>query len=561
MLAGKSEAALELLGEAAELAPHFPYAYLLRGELLLRGGAYAQAVEYLEDALEQDRNLTGALLPLARANRALGREAEAFQILRRAEVALPWNEEIPELRVAWEKESPHLVARQEAEGARRRLVAVPPVVDAELQDLEAIPRLRVGLAEGLNSLYIKVGGEFVVLESAPGLGELEPEERLGALQPYLEKPPLFAGEAGRVIEVTYQDGRIILLDQEEEPLLISPAPLRLIYREPGRTTTLFDLTYGEGQFFGGREDRSYRGVLEIIPGSEDGFTLVNELNVEEYLYSVVPSEMPAYWPKEALKAQAVAARSYTLHRRRRYRSRGFDLLSSVASAHYSGVTGEHPRTTEAVRETRGELLITKGRILDAVYSANSAGYTESSESVWGSPTPLVAVSDPLLPPLDRPRTPLTLYSWLLDRPESYSSKERFSSPSAYRWKILVPRQEIERRLARRGQSVGTVQAVFPGPRGITGRVESVTIRGSEGETRILRDAVRSALGGLRSNLFVAAPRLDADGVPQDFLFEGAGWGHGVGMCQSGAAGMAEAGQTHSEILGHYYPESELEKEY
>lgn len=103
--------------------------------------------------------------------------------------------------------------------------------------------------------------------------------------------------------------------------------------------------------------------------------------------------------------------------------------------------------------------------------------------------------------------------------------------------------------------------MVPGPRGVTGRVESVTITGSRGETTVLRDAIRSALGGLRSNLFISAPQLNENGVAEAFLFEGAGWGHGVGMCQSGAAGMAEAGYEYTEVLGHYYPESDIEKRY
>ncbi|MFW6338015.1 MAG: SpoIID/LytB domain-containing protein [Alkalispirochaetaceae bacterium] len=561
MLSGESQVALDRFTEAERLQPHLPYASLFRGELLLRRGEYNEAVRELEGALVEDRNLTGALLPLARAKRALGEEEEAYRLLRRAEVALPWNREISELREQWEREFPRLAARREAEAEERRAIAVPPVVEPEPVAVESIPRLRVGLAEGLSSLFIKTGGAFTVIESDPDLALLEPEDREAALGHYLEKPPLLTGEGGQILEVSARGGDIALLDESGETVLVSPVPLRLRYREPGRTTTLFDLTYGEGQFFGGREDRSYRGAMEILPGPGGAFTVVNELNVEEYLYSVVPSEMPAFWPEEALEAQAVAARSYTLHRRDRYRRRGFDLVSSVASAHYRGVTGEHPRTTAAVRETRGELLVTNGQILDAVYSANSAGYTESSESVWGSATPLVAVSDPLLPPIEDPRSPLSLYAWLLSRPESYSSRGRFSSESAYRWRILVPREEIERRLKERGQSVGTVKRIIPGRRGVTGRVESVTITGSEGETTIHRDAIRSALGGLRSNLFLSAPRLDASGAAEAFLFEGAGWGHGVGMCQSGAAGMAEAGQTHGEVLRHYYPESELEIAY
>lgn len=561
MLTGDTSRARERFAAAAAIEPHFPYAYLFQGEMSLRDRSYEEAVSLIEKALSQDRNLTGALLPLARAKAALGEEQEAYRLASRAELARPWSDTIAAFRVELEAEHPPLVARREAARAERRARAVPPVVTVELTDRETIPRVRVGLAEGVRSLFIKTGGSYALFESAEELASAPPEERARLLAPYLEKPPLLSGSAGEILEVEFREGRLYILDEEGATRLISPAPLRLIYEDPRHTTTIFDLTYGEGQFFAGREDRSYRGDLELLPRDDGSFTVINGLNVEEYLYSVVPSEMPAFWPEEALQAQAVAARSYTLHRRNRYRSRGFDLLSSVASAHYSGVTGEHPRTTAAVRATRGEVLVTSGRILDAVYSANSAGYTESSESVWGSVTPLVAVSDHLLPPLTKPRPPAELYSWLIRRPASYSSRERYSSPSAYRWKLLVPREEIESRLRDRGLEVGTITGLFPGARGVTGRVESVTIVGSARAATVERDAIRSALGGLRSNLFMVTPKVAPDGGVEAFIFEGAGWGHGVGMCQSGAAGMADAGFSHGAILGHYYPRSELRERY
>ena len=235
--------------------------------------------------------------------------------------------------------------------------------------------------------------------------------------------------------------------------------------------------------------------------------MINRLSVEEYLYSVVPSEMPAWWPAAALEAQAIAARSYTLYPRNRFAERGFDLLSSVTSAYYPGVTNEHPRTTTAVDATRGRVLQDGSRPLDAVYSANHAGYAEAAGSVWGWPNSLVVTSDPLLPALETYRSPAEVYQWLITRPDSYSGRPPYAGRSSYRWNLLVPRETIEQRLADSGQPVGTVTRIAPGPRGITGRVESVTIYGSRGETEVRRDAIRSRLGGLRSNLFVVSAYL------------------------------------------------------
>ncbi len=559
-LDGDAERAEELLLSLADGTTHMPYAYLLLGLIARERREWEQTVEWLTIARRQEPNLTAAFVPLAEARFALGEEADAVALLRRAEIALPWNDAIPNLRARWERQRPELVTRQAEETERRREIAEPPTVEVVLEERETIPRLRVGLAESLSSVYLKTGGDFQMFETPADLVFRSSEERLAALRSALGDEPAATGAGGAILRVLSDGQRVIVEDESGSRIAAGDGPLRLVYDDPGHTTIVFDLAFGAGQFSAGREDRSYRGHIEILPRG-NSFTLVNDLNVEEYLYSVVPSEMPSYWPTQALKAQAIAARSYTLHRRTRFHDRGFDLVSSVASAFYRGVTGEHPLTTRAVRSTRGVVLADGEGTLDAVYSANSAGYTESSESVWGHRTSLVAVSDPLLPPLETRRRPSELYGWIASRPQSHSGDRQYASASAYRWQLLVPRQTIERRLATAGYDVGTVRVVLPGERGITGRVEWVRIEGSRGEAVVRRDVIRSRLGGLRSNLFTVSPLLGEDRAAEYFLFEGAGWGHGVGMDQTGAAGMAGAGYSAEEILAHYYPLNALRVDY
>ncbi|MFW5827853.1 MAG: SpoIID/LytB domain-containing protein, partial [Alkalispirochaeta sp.] len=453
----------------------------------------------------------------------------------------------------WEDRRPSLTADSDARDAARRAAATPPQVAAAPDEYEDSEVIRVGLVENLETVYLKTGGPFL----------------LTADEDVVHESPDDAGTV--VLEVNSHGDEMTVAVEDGETLYRGNDTLRVGYKDRTYTTTIFDMTYGHGQFSSGREDRSYRGEIEIVPRGEV-FTVVNRLPVEEYLYSVVPSEMPAWWPGAALEAQTIAARSYTLYPRNRYDDRGFDLLSSVTSAYYPGVTNEHDRTTEAVEATRGLVLQDGSRPLDAVYSANHAGYAEAAGSVWGWPNSLVATSDPLLPELEPERSPDTVYQWLVSRPDSYSGRLPYAGRSSYRWKLLVPRNAIEQRLADSDQSVGTIEAIIPGRRGITGRVESVTIRGSEGETEVRRDAIRSRLGGLRSNLFVVSPyrgpSLDTatgdspepgerSAAPEYFYFQGAGWGHGVGLDQTGAANMAEAGFDAETILNHYYPRNEV----
>jgi stage II sporulation protein D len=573
-------AVADLFAAAIAAAPrgHYPYAYFFLGLMDAAVGDWSAAQSDYEQALSQDANLTEVFVPLARALWQQGAYREAWDRLERARIAIPWDPEIPLLLAAWEGQRPEITAGGEERAAARRAAATPPRVAIAPEAHEEVPILRVGLVENLRSVFLKTGGPFTVEEVDSGTIVFEDNLSPGAVMHAVTSP-----------------GGVTLAVEGIGEVYRGSSAVRLGHHDRSYTTTIFDLTYGHGQFSAGREDRSYRGEIELLPRNGT-ITVVNRLSVEEYLYSVVPSEMPAWWPEEALAAQAIAARSYTLYPRNRFADRGFDLLSSVASAYYPGATNEHPRTTAAIDATRGLVLRDGGRPLDAVYSANSAGYGEAAGSVWGWPNSLVETSDPLLPPLEANRSPATVYHWITSRPDSYAARPPFSAMSSYRWELLVSARTIETRLAAAGQTVGTVLAIHPGPRGITGRVESVRVVGTEGETVVRRDAIRSRLGGLRSNLFVVSPYLGpgmnravseslgdataaaestarpadagsdspnaSDGglpprAPSYFFFQGAGWGHGVGMCQTGAAGMADAGFGAREILAQYYPRNEV----
>jgi SpoIID/LytB domain protein len=206
------------------------------------------------------------------------------------------------------------------------------------------------------------------------------------------------------------------------------------------------------------------------------------------------------------------------------------------------------------------VLLEGQRPLAAFYSANCGGHTETTDTTWGFASSLPAAADPLLGPWPSPLPPAELARWLADRPMSFSSFPAYSARSAYRWQLWVPREEIERRLDL-GDALGAIVAVVPGARGASGRVREVRVVGTAGEHTVRGDALRWRLGGLRSNLFVVQPKLGPDGLPQHFVFTGGGWGHGVGLCQSGAAGMAAAGFSAQQILRHYYGGAPVERFY
>ena len=156
--------------------------------------------------------------------------------------------------------------------------------------------------------------------------------------------------------------------------------------------------------------------------------------------------------------------------------------------------------------------------------------------------------------------PADLWNWLLSRPLTYSSQPKYSAASSYRWSFWISRVQLERRL-NQGDKLGQIRSLTISGRGDNGMVKQVLITGTGGSYRLKGDKIRSAMGGLRSNLFVVEAKLGKDGLPEYFIFSGAGWGHGIGMDQSGAAGMAAAGYSSTDILKHYYPGTQLVKKY
>ncbi len=396
---GQNDLAEERFSRALQVTPELAYARYFQGLLALGRGDWDGAIEHLEGVRRLEPNLTSAFAPLAQAYYQRGDATEAIALLDRAAIALPWDTEIPSLAALWREEYPVVAAREASAAQRRRAVAQAPVVAEVTGSRQTMPWVRVGLAENVRSIYLKTGGPYRIVPVPDDLVYRNAAQREAARGETPDSGERLPG--GQVLQVSLDgETRALTVSSEEGEVLVSATqPLRLVYDDPRHTTILFDVTYGHGQFSAGREDRWYRGEMEFLPflRSDAGtgtFTVVNDLPIEEYLYSVVPSEMPAWWPPAALEAQAVAARSYTLHRRDRFRPRGFDLVSSVLSAFYRGVSGEHPRTTQAVEATRGQVLMDGSRPLDAVYSANSGGITESARSVWGGASVLVGVVDP-----------------------------------------------------------------------------------------------------------------------------------------------------------------------
>jgi stage II sporulation protein D len=274
------------------------------------------------------------------------------------------------------------------------------------------------------------------------------------------------------------------------------------------------------------------GKLPVLVGTrlaaharEDTLLVVAEVPLERYLAGVVPLEMDAGWPLEALKAQAVAARTYAINRRAARRKAGalFDVEATVMDQVYGGATAEDPRAVAAIVATRGEWLADDaGAPILAAFHSTSGGHTESAEAVWGEARPyLVGAACPF------------------DR----------ESP-VHTWSILVPVDEVEQRLVAGGYAVTGLRDLVVRSRTASGRARAVDARRAGGETVVV------PAGDLRRLLGYGRLKSTAFSVRRHgaaLRFDGRGAGHGIGMCQYGARGMALAGRDYRAILAFYYP--------
>lgn len=271
---------------------------------------------------------------------------------------------------------------------------------------------------------------------------------------------------------------------------------------------------GDGRIWIG--DRWYRGNVRLIRQG-NGVTAVNLVNLEEYLYSVVGSESIPSWPLEALKAQAVAARTYAIYQTSKESNRYYDLDTTTATQVYKGLNNEYVSTVDAVNATQGQVMTYSGKVILAAFHAASGGHTENVEDIWTSPLPyLRGVVD-------------------------YDQE----SP-VFQWNKAVSAQEVSRQIG----GIGTVTAMTPVKMTPRGRVATLRISGTGGSKNISGVKLRQALG-LRSTLFTISKNGST------FTILGRGSGHGIGLSQWGAYGLAQKGVPYSQILTHYYQNAAL----
>lgn len=332
--------------------------------------------------------------------------------------------------------------------------------------------------------------------------------------------------------------------------------------EEGDPVVVHDVEHGHGATTPKREDRSYRGSVYVAIDRNGKLAVVNLVSETDVLAGLVPAEIYASAPFDALRAQAVAARGQLVSKvGTRHLDDPFLLCSEVHCQVYAGRGKEHPRTTKAVRQTAGVVAMRPGgtQLVDTVYSANCGGHTEDNDEVWPS-HPDAQLRGRPDPKLRRPFVDgigeADLPAWLHDAIDSYSKPITESGKDAYRWTATIDPSTVAGATGV-PSDLGSLRTLEVLARGRSGRATKVRLVGSHRSVELAGELrIRRALGGLKSSMFVVDRDPDRYGR---IVLHGGGHGHGVGLCQHGAMGMAQAGKGYRDILQHYYSNAEITK--
>jgi SpoIID/LytB domain protein len=394
-------------------------------------------------------------------------------------------------------------------------------------------------------------------------------------------------------------GVIVLFDEADHEICRSPSIK--FKSQTGSTFSLFNVTIGDRFHWERREDQTFQGDLFLRLQEGGTIAAINEIPVEEYLTSVISSEMSALSPTEFLKAHAILSRSWLLAALDRKKKRKepakdmienegevirwyhredhhlFDVCADDHCQRYHGITKiVSEQAEEAVRQTRGRVMTYQDGICDARYSKNCGGITEEFDTAWDDQQVpyLRSISD--APVTHQPiRTEEEASAWILSEPVVYCNTKDENllkkilldsdrrTEKFFRWRAEYSREELEEILRKKsGFDFGILKEVIPLRRGPSGRISRLKIVGSKKSVVVGKELeIRRWLSWnhLYSSAFVVKVNYNSKGEADQFNFYGAGWGHGVGLCQIGAAAMATQGYSAEQILKHYFQGVEIKK--
>ncbi len=538
---GDDNNATKSLKEAIALSPDDYLSHVKLGGLYKKKGKRSEAIREFEAADRIDSSDLSTRRDLAFLLEKEKRLEEALILYRKLSLSNPENQVLKNKvdEVYRELGRDYTDREKKAKETPKPIFVTAPNVSA------SVKIVRIGLAQGQKSIELRSSADFT-LKKANG-------QNIGT------------GHGGRFYLATAQSDRTINFRHNVEPPLSTAMIYDGLIIDPvtdEATTTIYGLEKAKGEYWSKEEDRTYRGKIEIRV-TKSGLSIVNIANLEEYLYGVVPSEMPSSWPKEALKAQAVAARSEAVSKLGRHQGEGFDLCDEVHCQAYRGVSQENERVNGLVDETQGQIMTSGGKPVDALYSSSCGGHTQ--DNIFGAREEVSYIKgspDYESPEKSFPLSPYALDQWLRFPDQGILCNLPGVLPRGqFRWVRTYNAEEMNR-MANKLGDIGDVKEIMVLKREKSGHISSLKITGTKSSLTLDKELViRKAFGNLRSSLFKLEIKKTKEGLPEEFIFFGGGWGHGVGMCQSGTYGLAKNGKSFSEILDRYFKGVRLDKLY
>lgn len=550
---GDKEKTLEYLDRYRRLRPDFAGVDYIMAWNYMNFKMYKEAQESLIEALRKDASFIEARLPLAGIYAREGKFNEAWNQYYRVLDYAPNHPIASKMMKVLEGR-----LSKQPEEIRPPFRIVKPLKMEPIPVLDELARavtVRVGIGAGNTGKQ----GRNNILKFKSYEGLIVRGKASGKI--YARIPP------DEVWTTVFKDGKIALKDPKGTvygnftgALILRPGNLK-------RGTIIFENVRDSHNPWIRYSDREYRGMMEIYPIAGRGMGIVNIVDMEIYLLGVVPSEVSSQWPYESLKAQAVLARTQAIIRRARggtHKADGYHMCDGQHCQAYKGVMTEANTTDRAVLETEGEILTYHARPAYTFYHSNCGGYIQASSEVngWGDSPYLTTHQDlpaGMAEPID---SPWKFHQWITGNPPANCNYPGRVRSSEFRWIRIIKHKDMEFRI-NKDYAIGTLLDMIPLKRSPSGNVNSIRLAGSKKTVDVAREhLIRNILGfsSIKSTLFFIEVNRFKNGKIRNYWIYGGGWGHGIGMCQSGAAGLAgKYGKDYREIIEFYFPGTKIKK--
>ncbi len=537
------------LQQAVKAGSHLGLANFLLGQVYEEQQQFKEAAAAYKKALDYDHQFIEARIHYARMLEKSNDYNEAY---RQYKMILAADKKNTHVEQALSRVKPHLTKPEKelvpaaalTEHTDVQALLLPPGMDAPQE-------IKIGLGTSSNGkpsprkeVTFSPSHTFTV-QNAQGK-QIAAGQAGETWQAVLEnKQPYLISPAGK--KIPFQKSITLVPAVSENPTQAPTFILKHVLSGPGMTWASFG-------------DKEYRGKLQILHASGSNMLIpINVVTLDEYVQGIIASEMPSGFPQQALRAQAVLARTYALKHLGKHKAYGYDLCDVQNCQVYGGVTAETEAGNTAVENTLGEVLEYKNKPIESVFSANCGGATQSAKDAGWYETPyLQTVSD--YKEFDFSTLEPYHFQALLQYPSAaYSNYNKHVSLAAFRWARVVSEKELREVIKNQKKDIGPITALIPQERSRAGYVTKLLVKGTKGSVTLNKENVirnNLSLGMLRSSYFIVQPNYQNRQLKY-FVFYGGGWGHGVGFCQTGAAGRADAGQDYKTILHHYFPLAEL----